>query len=100
LQSSPINILLISMSYFPSSLYSFSGLDIRVTPPDPDKFNFLSFLATAQALQIEFLPIAWDVARGFIGEGGTSRIRQTLVNIDTSFAFKVSRNHDRSEEWI
>jgi hypothetical protein len=92
-KTSPI----VTMSYCPSSIYAFSDAELHGTDADPDRFNFLTFLATAQALQIEFLPIAWDVARGFIGKGGTSKIRQALINLDTSFAFKICRDHRKSE---
>lgn len=70
------------------------------TGADSDKCNFLSFLATAQALQIEFLPIVWDSAREVIGTGGTSRIHQALVNLDTSLAFKNYHKRNKTEEQI
>ncbi|KAK5634956.1 hypothetical protein RRF57_010668 [Xylaria bambusicola] len=62
----------------------------------PGEFNFLSFLATAQALHVPFLPITWEAARQDIGFGGTSRIHQSLLNIQTSFAFK--RIHDPEKQ--
>lgn len=79
---------------------SATGAEVHATAAEPDKFNFLSFLATAQALQIEFLPIAWDAARGVVGTGGTSRIHQALVNLDTSFAFKAYHKLNKTEEQI
>lgn len=63
---------------------------IHTTVAEPDRFNFLAFLATAQALQIEFLPLAWD-ASGFISSGATARIHQAIVNMETTFAFKTCR---------
>lgn len=54
--------------------------------------DLLSFLATAQALNVEILSITWDAARQHIGSGATSQIRESLVNLHTSFAFK--RFHD------
>lgn len=77
---------------------SASGAEVQVSVAEPDKFNFLSFLAVAQALKIEFLPIAWDSARETIGGGGTSQIRQSLVNLDTSFAFKTYRKRIKSHQ--
>lgn len=79
---------------------SASSAEVHATAAEPDKFNFLSFLATAQALQIEFLPIVGDAARGVIGTGGTSRVHQSLVNLDTSFAFKTYHKRDKTEEKI
>lgn len=78
---------------------SASGAEVSEIEADPERFNFLAFLATAQALEIEFLPMAWD-ASGAIGAGGTSRIHQTLANLDTSFAFKTYRTHNKTEEQI
>jgi hypothetical protein len=51
-------------------------------------FDFLSFLGIAQSLKVDFLPITWQPALDTIGYGGTAKIRQTLVNIQMSFAFK------------
>jgi hypothetical protein len=68
------------------------------TVAEPSKFNFLSFLATAQALRIEFLPLSWDKGRGIIGAGGTSTIQQALVNIDTSFAFKAYHRQHKTDK--
>lgn len=69
----------------------------------PDKYNFLSFLATAQELQIPFLPITWEAARQDIGKGGTSRISEALINLQTSFAFKrihSDSKRDKTEQQI
>jgi hypothetical protein len=74
---------------------SSSGPELLGSETNSDKFNFLSFLATAQALQIELLPITWEAARQDIGSGGTSRINEALVNLNTSFAFK--RVHEESK---
>jgi len=50
--------------------------------------NFLTFLAIAQRLKIDFLHITWHPAMDRVGEGGTAEIRQSLVNVQTNFAFK------------
>lgn len=64
----------------------------------PDEFNILSFLATAQSLNIEFLPIIWDAARDTIGAGGTSSVTQSLANRSTSLAFKRVSHKDQREK--
>ena len=56
-------------------------------------YDFITFLAVAQKLQIEFLPLTWQPALEHIGRGGTSQITQALINLQTSFAFK------RVQEW-
>ncbi|KAK0712751.1 hypothetical protein B0T26DRAFT_650945, partial [Lasiosphaeria miniovina] len=82
-------------------LRSSSSAEVQGTEPEPDRFNFLSFLATVQALQIEILPLVWDIThdddKGF---GGTSVIYQALVNLDTSFAFKTYRKQQKTEEQV
>jgi hypothetical protein len=60
----------------------------------------LSFLATAQALQIESLSILWDSARGVIGTGGASSINQALINLDTNFALKDYHKRNKTEEQV
>jgi hypothetical protein len=60
--------------------------------------DFITFLAVAQRLQIDFLPITWQSTRQQIGIGGTSRIDEALMDIQTSFAFKrVAEEHKRDE---
>ena len=52
------------------------------------KHSLLSFLATAQALNLELLPVPWESARPFIGTGATSIVNEALADLHTSFAFK------------
>ena len=51
-------------------------------------YDFLGFLGVAQSLKIDFLPITWQPALDKVGQGGTAKIRQALINIQTAFAFK------------
>lgn len=62
----------------------------------PGKFDFISFLATAQALNFQFLPITWEAARQDIGFGGTSRINEARQTLEISLAFK--RIHEDSKK--
>lgn len=50
--------------------------------------DFLSILGIAQTLKIDFLPITWQPALENVGHGGTAEIRQALVHLQMSFAFK------------
>ena len=52
------------------------------------KHNLLSFLATAQALHLQFLPITWQSGCLGIGAGQTSDINEALADLHISFAFK------------
>ncbi len=52
------------------------------------EYDFLDFLGVAQCLKIDFLPITWQPALDGAGEGGTAKIHQALINIQTTFAFK------------
>lgn len=74
------------------------GSALKGLQTEPEGFDFLPFLATAQALQIEFLPIAWDNGADYIGLGGTSVLEQALVTADTSFAFKTFRERSLCEK--
>jgi len=72
------------------------------TFPVPEKvatsYNFITFLAAAQKLQIPFLPITWQPKRQLLGTGGTSQINQALVNVQTSFAFKRVADSDKLDK--
>lgn len=67
---------------------------------EPGRYNFLSFLAVVQELEIEFLPLSWDNDQDVIGIGGTGRIQQSAMNIDTSFAFKTYRKQNMTNEQV
>jgi hypothetical protein len=60
--------------------------------------NFITFLATAQRLQIPFLPITWQSQRPLVAKGGTSEINQALINLRTSFVFKRVAEEDKLEK--
>lgn len=76
-----------------SFVYSESGISpTTVSVADPfaseQDYDFVSFLALAQKLRIDFLPIIWQPALQGIGFGATAEIRQSLINLQMSFAFK------------
>lgn len=50
--------------------------------------DLITFLTMVQRMEIDLLPIAPEVARGVIGGGATSDVNESLINIQTSFAFK------------
>lgn len=80
-----------------------SGASLQGGQAEPNEFNFLSFLAKAQALRIEFLPIVWDTERNYIALGGTAILEQALITVDTSLAFKTYREQSgarKSEEFF
>ncbi|KAL8789349.1 MAG: hypothetical protein Q9195_006876 [Heterodermia aff. obscurata] len=63
------------------------------------RYDFITFLAWAQHLQVDFLPITWQSARKIVGFGGTSLINQALVDLHTSLVFKrISLKRKQSEE--
>lgn len=76
----------------------FSKVSLSKVPDASTRHNFLSFLATAQALRIDFLPITWQSARQEIGEGGTSRIHEAPANIRMSLAFKRVSDKEKLSE--
>lgn len=73
--------------------YSTSGVSSEpASLIDPDAssqhYDLISFLATAQKLGVHFSNITWQPALQAFGLGGTAEIRQSLVNLQTSIAFK------------
>lgn len=61
-------------------------------------WNLLTFLSIAQSLKIDFLPITWAPALKVVGWGATSEIRQSLVNVETAFAYKRLLEKGKVEE--
>lgn len=72
-------------------------------PASNDGYDFLDFLGVAQTLKIDLLPISWQPALGTVGEGGTAEIRQALINLQMTFAFKrLKRSRssmDEAQDW-
>ena len=60
-------------------------------------YDLITFLAVAQRMQVNILPITWQSARGLVGRGGTSRINEASVDLHTSFAFKCVLNRQKRE---
>jgi Protein tyrosine and serine/threonine kinase len=74
-------------SFWRSRIFSQSATPAKAAAPDLH-YDFISFLGVAQRLRIDFLPITWQPALDKVGEGGTADIRQALINLQMSFAFK------------
>lgn len=74
-------------SYYKSGR-SLSSVSAAETPPSELSLNFLTFLAVSQRRGIDYLPITWQPALESVGSGSTADIRQSLINLQLSFAFK------------
>jgi len=61
-------------------------------------YDFITFLAVVQKLQIDILPITWQAVRQPIGAGATGKINEALINLHTSFAFKRVADRQKDEE--
>ena len=55
--------------------------------------DLVTFLAVTQKLQVDIFPITWNSARELIGFGLTATVHEALINSQTSFAFKRTRQH-------
>jgi Protein tyrosine and serine/threonine kinase len=55
--------------------------------------GLIDFLSVAQRRNIDFLPIAWEPALQQLGQGGSAVVSQSLINLQTSFAFKRPLRH-------
>ena len=60
--------------------------------------DLLSFLALAQKLKVDFLPLTWQPALDALGEGATAEIRQAPVRLKTKFAFKCAKVRADTDE--
>lgn len=62
-------------------------------------WDFVTFLAVAQDAKIDFLSITWPRGvGGIIGTGGTAKVRESVVNLEMSFAFKVTKDAEQVEQ--
>ena len=91
-QNMPVQFEWTTFSSSIGSRYSTSA-DLSSVDILSEQDSLLSFLATAQALMLEMLPLVWN--QQLIGFGATSRIHESYGNQQTSFAFK--RVHDASK---
>ena len=66
-----------------------SKADHYGTSPD---LCFYIFLAIAQEMQVDFLPITHQSALADLGRGATGYVRQFFVNPEYSLAFKPTQN--------
>ena len=61
---------------------------------DLSSHDLLTFLAVAQKAELPILPITWlDTAE--LRKGGTSQVQESLINQETSLAFKRVRRDDK-----
>lgn len=78
---------------------------VKKSEDDADaSYDLITFLAVAQKLRLGLLPITWTSRLQIIGKGsGRSQINQTLINLQTSFAFKRVADKDKqnvAQDWI
>ncbi|KAI1742629.1 kinase-like domain-containing protein [Xylaria scruposa] len=62
--------------------------------PQPSKYNFITFLATAQHREIDFLPVVWDDDLRSAGRGGQASISQSVIDENLSYAYKRIRRQE------
>ena len=72
-----------------------------VLPPPKDsepRYDLAIFVSVVQNLDLEFLLVTWNALEAF-SRGGTADIRQSIVDIETTFAFKrASRLFQQKKE--
>jgi hypothetical protein len=68
--------------------------------------DLLSFLEAMQQNGVDLLAITWQSALDILGAGATAEVRQALVNLQMSFAFKrpisryISVDEDTLYKWL
>lgn len=67
----------------------------RSLPFDADH-NLIGFLELAQRLRVDLVPVTWETPRGLLGRGGQAQVNQSLISVQTSFAFKRYNSAYRS----
>lgn len=59
--------------------------------PSPVPQDLIAFLSVAQSCDVDILPILWQPGLGSVGEGGSARVDQSVVDRSRGFAFKRFR---------
>ena len=75
------------VAYYRAGISSQSAGTIETAAPD-QSYDFIDILAITQRMNINFLPITWQPALDGLGRGATAEIRQSLIELQMSFAFK------------
>ncbi|KAL2812568.1 hypothetical protein BDW59DRAFT_38882 [Aspergillus cavernicola] len=60
--------------------------------------NIITFITLVQKMKMSILPLTWQSDLQLLGRGGTSHVNQSLVDLETSFAFKRVAEKDRLEK--
>lgn len=78
----------------------FSGVLSRTSSNAPAfHCDLPALLYMADKLRVDIYPITWAAALGSLGRGATGQVHQSLVNLQTNFAFKRSiPSHGQSDE--
>jgi serine/threonine protein kinase len=66
---------------------------------ETERFDLLSFLAVAQQLKIQYLPITYQTALEEIERGGTAQISQATLGRRKGLAFKRIKDKDKVERF-
>ena len=51
-------------------------------------YDATTFIATVSELEIDHFPFTWYSGMGELGRGKTAQIQQSVINLETEFAFK------------
>lgn len=78
--------------------YFLSDSAVQSEPVVDTPYDLITFLDVVQRLQVAILPITWQTARQPVGAGATSEIKQALINLQTSFAFKCVSDMQKREQ--
>ncbi|KAK5454369.1 hypothetical protein LTS15_006369 [Exophiala xenobiotica] len=67
-------------------------------PQPKEHYDLISFLSITQSTRTDFLPITWHSALQSLGEGGEAEVNQSLVDLQTNFAFKRIKDKNAPEK--
>lgn len=94
------------MESIPSSLHKGARKAVNSVEPLLSKdiatinsahLNLYSFFSVAQQYGLEFMPITWEPARESLGVGISGRVNQSVIDVETSLAFKRPSNYSPNE---
>ena len=77
-----------SLSFSTSGVFTQVSVIEDTNPHLP--YDLVTLLLVAEHFQVDFLPITWQSALDRVRLGGTAKIRQSLVRLQESLAFKLT----------
>lgn len=83
--------------FWRSGYFSRSAVPVHEAGQELD-CDLVTFLGAAQEFKVDFLPVTWQPGLDNVGEGATAEIREALIDLQMSFAFKRFKHPGKDDK--